>query len=458
MIALAGLLVIVLTVAAILRRAEVRLTLLLGALALGLLAWLSGLATGDEASLDAPPRIVRTFLAGFTDERFLLPIGSCMGFAYVLRHTGCDRHLVLLLLAPLQRVRFLLVPGVVVVAALVNVPIISQSSTAVAVGAVLVPVLVAARLSPTTIASALTLGASIGGELLNPGAPELRSVATAAQAGSADCVERVWPLLLVHLGVTLPLFWLLCLRAEGRAIDEDKKPADQPAGPPAPERINPIKAVVPLVPLVLLFLTALPESLRLHTVPPEWLGDPKLPRAVLDGRLVGLAMLTGVVVAALTSPSKAGQTATAFFEGAGYALTHITSLIVAANCFGEGVRAVGLARPLEGLIGTVPALLFPLASLLPLGFAWVCGSGMASTQSLYSFFVGPARLAGVDPLRVGAVVSLSSAAGRTLSPVAAVVLMSASLTGAEPLAIMRRLAVPLLAGLAAVVVAAMLLG
>src|SRR5205823_2387750 len=118
---LAGLLVIALTVLAVLRRAEVRLTLLLAALVLGLLA-------GD------PMRIVKAFLVGFTDEKFLLPIGTCMGFAYVLRHTGCDRHLILLLLRPLQRVRFLLVPGVVLVGLLVNVPIISQSSTAIAVG------------------------------------------------------------------------------------------------------------------------------------------------------------------------------------------------------------------------------------------------------------------------------------------------------------------------------------
>jgi DcuC family C4-dicarboxylate transporter len=443
MTALIGLLIIAVAVAAILRRAEVRLTLVLAALALGLAA-------------HDPMRIVRTFLAGFTDETFLLPIGSCMGFAYVLRHTRCDRHLVLLLLRPLQRVRFLLVPGVVVVAALVNVPIISQSSTTVAVGAVLVPVLVAARLSPTTISAALALGASIGGELLNPGAPELRTVASAAGASSVDCVARVWPLLLVHLGVTVPLFWLLCVRAEGKTASPRDELAQELAQ--AQERINPIKALVPLVPLVLLFLTALPGPLRLLRVPPEWLGSGELSPQVYSGRLVGLAMLVGVVLAALTSPGKAGAMATTFFEGAGYALTHITSLIVVANCFGEGVRAVGLAGYLADLIRLLPGLLFPLASLLPLSFAWVCGSGMASTQSVYGFFVEPAETAGVDPLRVGAVVSLSAAAGRTLSPVAPVVLLAAAFTQAQPLAMMRRLLLPLLAGLTAVVVAALLLG
>src|SRR4051812_47108863 len=151
MIILAGLLVIFLVVAAILKGAEVRLTLVLGGLVLGVLA-------------GKPQAIVQTFLEYLTREQFLLPIGCCMGFAHVLRHTGCDQHLVHLLVRPLQRVRPLLIPGVVLVGTLVNIPIISQSSAAVAVGSVLVPVLAATRLSPTTVGAALALGCSIGGE------------------------------------------------------------------------------------------------------------------------------------------------------------------------------------------------------------------------------------------------------------------------------------------------------
>jgi DcuC family C4-dicarboxylate transporter len=53
-------------------------------------------------------------------------------------------------------------------------------------------------------------------------------------------------------------------------------------------------------------------------------------------------------------------------------------------------------------------------------------------------------------VQVGAVVSLSAAAGRTMSPVAAVTLMCAALTGTDPLALVRRVALPLLAGILAV--------
>ena len=441
-----SLLVILLAVIAILYRFEVRLTLLTAALTLGLVA-------------RRPEVILQTFLGYFTREQFLLPIGCCMGFAYVLRHTGCDQHLVHLLLKPLQRVRTLLIPGVVCVGALVNVPIISQAGTIVAVGSVLAPVLRAANLSPITIGASLALGASIGGELLNPGAPELGTVSHECGTTATECIARVWPLLLVHLVVTVPLFWLLCLRAEcSRTTTADENRL------PEAFVINPIKAMVPLLPLALLFLTALPPPLKTFDVPHWWLLPDGAEAKLFDTRLVAAAMLVGVVAAASTAPAKAGATAKVFFEGAGHALTTVTSIIASASCFGRGVEMAGVPDLLHKVIEAVPGLLIPLAVLMPAGFSWMCGSGMASTQSLFGFFVAPANGLGVDPVRVGAVVAISGAGGRTLSPVAAVVLLASSMSADEPperatpLEITRRIAVPLLAGLAAVAIAAALWG
>jgi DcuC family C4-dicarboxylate transporter len=88
---------------------------------------------------------------------------------------------------------------------------------------------------------------------------------------------------------------------------------------------------------------------------------------------------------------------------------------------------------------------------VPLTFAAISGSGMASTQSLYGFFHDPAVALGLDPVAIGSLVSLGSAAGRTMSPVAAVVLMCATLTGTNPFTLVRRVAVPLLTGITVVV-------
>ena len=454
------------------------------------------------------PLVLREFLATFSNEKFVIPICTAMGFAYVLKHTGCERHLVLLLMKPLRRARFLLVPGVVAVGFLVNIPLVSQTSTAVCLGAVVVPLMRAAGYSLPTIGACLLLGASVGGELLNPGAPELLTVFNATNVPTTvQARQYLPPLVFTQLAVATCVLWVLSVRWErgeptppaplpltpasdadpasavsaGRgagkgeadplprsARSETASASERASSSPfpskreaggvgsseAPPRVNLLKAVVPLVPLVLLFAAAPPFNVI--DIPDGWVtAAPRKPDGTPDpsysSRLIGLAMMIGVLVAAAVTPDKARDCVKEFFAGAGYGFANIISLIVIASCFGKAIEAAGLARTLGALIERVPHLMQPLAALVPLGFAAVCGSGMASTQSLYGFFHGPALALGLDPVSVGAMVSLGSAAGRTMSPVAAVTLMCATLTGANPFTLAKRVAGPLFAGIAVVI-------
>lgn len=450
-------------VVGVMRGVDVRLVLFAAALALG------GLA-GD------PAPVVREFLATISNEKFVVPICTAMGFAYVLKHTECDQHLVRVLVEPVRRVRFLMVPGVVVIGFVVNIPVISQTSTAVCLGTVVVPVMRAAGFGPLAIGAALLLGASVGGELLNPGAPELLTVSAKTGVPTQEMWEYILPLVLPVLGVSAVVLWITTTWAERVRLSGGSQPSEagdtQAAESPRSNvsgRINPLKALVPLIPLVLLFLSGPP--LNVFSVPQRWLvnrphaepvaavggvaGAEAVERKrdpVGNSRLIGLAMLVGVVVAAVAAPRQAKGCMKAFFEGAGYGFTHIISLIVVANCFGRGIEQVGLARHLGDLIAAAPGLLHPLAGVIPAAFAFICGSGMASTQSLYGFFYAPTLALNDDPLKVGAMVSVGSAVGRTMSPVAAVTLMCATLTGAKPFDLVKRVAPPLLAGLAVAIV------
>jgi DcuC family C4-dicarboxylate transporter len=219
-----------------------------------------------------------------------------------------------------------------------------------------------------------------------------------------------------------------------------------------------IKALVPFVPLVILFLTSPPLSLV--QVPKHWLVNVKNEAELnaFESRMIGASMLAGVACAALTDVRKFRDSAKAFFEGAGYGFTYIIGLIVAASCFGEGIKQIGLDQYLSRVIGAAPKLLIPLAALFPLLFGILSGSGMAATQSLYPFFVDPIRNAGADPFHVGAVVSIGAAAGRTASPVAAVTLMASNMTDADPFEIAKRVILPVVAGLVVVTIIAMVSG
>jgi C4-dicarboxylate transporter, DcuC family len=457
------------SILAVVRKVDVRIALLLGALALGIL-------------VGQPIAILRTFLTSLTDYKFVLPIACAMGFGYVLQHTGCGEQLARLLLKPFHRVPFLLVPGTVLIGFVVNIPVVSQSSTAATVGAVLIPVLLAAGISPLTAGAALLIGSSIGGELMNPAGPEYATVIRESSKVSpgvitgAECVARALPLVLTNLAIATVVFCILAARYE-RKFKASQAVAEAPSPPlvnladPLPRtgegfKINFFKAAVPLIPLVILFLVAKPfQVVHLPSEPGflvsakeiEDVNPAKVANKIADlqdTRLIGLAMLIGVLAAAIACMSSAhdrgclGGIAKSFFEGAGFAFTNVISLIAVAASFAEGIKMSGVGDLIGQGATAVPALLLPLAGTAALLFAVLCGSGIASTQGLFGIFAAPAASQGMNLAHLGAFTAAGSAIGRTMSPVSAVALMSAKLTQQDVVPMVKAVALPLLAGFA----------
>ena len=456
-----GLCAIVCTGIAILRGVDVRPALLISSLALALIAGAGNcLAAADLTAADrlhvfvVPfARVLRAFLATLSDERYVVPICMSMAFARVLTQTKCDEHLVRLLIGPVRRLPQLFLPGVMLTGFLVNIPLISQGATAAAVGTVLMPLGRAIGFAPTAIGAALLLGCSIGGELLNPGAPELRTIVeyahpSATKVDSIEAVKQVGRLLPWHVLTSGVLFLVLNRATTSGVLKEDSDRAP----------VSFVKAGIPFVPLLLIVLAAPP--IQLFHIPQEWLlFDPssKAEARAFEGRLIGAAILAGTALAILTDPRHVSAIVKAFFDGAGYAFAVIIGMIVSATCFAEGMSALGIAALLGRLISGHPILLFPLAILLPLVFGALAGSGMAATQALFPLFAGPSAVAGIDPMHTGAVVSIAAAAGRTMSPVSPVALVSSQLAEVNPIVLSGKVALPLMGGLIVVGILAYLL-
>ncbi len=260
---------------------DVRLVLLVGALPLFL-------ATGTI------PRMLGKMVAEMANPATVVPIGSAVGFAFVLRATGCDRHLVELLLVPVRRVRPLLVPGGIAAGYLINTTIVSQAGTASVLGPILLPLLRAGGLAPAQAGAVLLLGSSMGGELFNPGAVEMRKLAELTDLPGPALVARSAGLNLTACSVALVTFWVMSLRRH-------RPPGDQPAADRADDqpttaafRVNLFKAIVPVLPLVILLGAPLLGS---HS-----------PLGALEGPLrILAAMLIGVVAAGVASPARSAR-------------------------------------------------------------------------------------------------------------------------------------------------------
>jgi DcuC family C4-dicarboxylate transporter len=412
------------------RRMDVRLVLLVGSLPLFM--------TGRGLS---------SMLVRVADEMAnpatVVPICAAIGFAFVLRLTGCDQELVQLLLRPLRVVRALVIPGGILAGYLINTTIVSQTGTAAVLGPVLVPLLRAAGLGPITAGAVLLLGSSMGGELFNQGAVEVRKLAELTGRSSSQVIAHSARLNLLSSSAALTGFWLMAVRRERRLIEPVKPCAIAAAATTDLEQppIRLIKAVVPVLPIVLLALDA-------H------FGPNPVTRFLPGPSRILAAMLIGVVAAGLTSLDKLAGLATAFFEGAGYAYTHVISLIVAASTFAEGLRQ-------SGLIGLLIRALLPwpaAAQVVATGAAWclafVSGTGIAPAVAIMEFFVPAAGSMGIDPVRLGALTAIGAHFGRTMSPAAAVVVLSARLSDSQPADLIRRVAVPLLIGGVVVLLAA----
>ncbi|EIN1962726.1 C4-dicarboxylate transporter DcuC, partial [Salmonella enterica] len=115
----------------------------------------------------SPMSAFSAFSIRMTTSGLIESICSSMGFAYVMKYTKCDLALVQFLTRGLSRMGLLLIPASVAVTFVVCIAIPSAAGVSAAVGATLIPLLIAARIHPA-IAGGAVLSGTLGA-YLNPG-------------------------------------------------------------------------------------------------------------------------------------------------------------------------------------------------------------------------------------------------------------------------------------------------
>ncbi len=394
-----GILIVVITIYFLFREYEPRLLLI----ASGLL--MAGIALDPLTVLDE-------FAYKMATDSLIQAICSSLGFGFVLRATGCEKHL----FAAFSWIRgygLFIIPLVTLTTFGVNAILMSAGNTAAAIGCFLIPLMIRAGIHPAVAGAAILTGTF--GSMLNPLLPVNIFVAEIAGV-AADTVVQAQSLF-VLFGLIAGAGWLVIYARwkNEHAIDQDTEDKENQST----ETINWGYVITPFIPLVILVLgsSGLVPDLRIG---------------------VAQAMCVGTLFALLitrTSPSKVTEE---FFQGMGYAYANAIGLIIAVAVFVRGMKSLELMSFFISWMTTTPGIAKVGAVVGPFMMGVMTGSGDAAAFAFSEVVAPHAFLYGMETMNMGSMASIAGAIGRTVSPFAGATIVCACIAGVNPVALVKR--------------------
>lgn len=342
---------------------------------------------------------------------------SSMGFALVMRFTGCDKHLINFMAKGLTKVHFLIIPGVVLATFAVNMALPSAAGTAAAAGAIFIPIMMGAGIHPAMAAAAVKCGTY--GSMLNPGLAHNPFVAKIAGVGVMDVIAFHYKANLASLVIAAITITVIAYMthenkdhfAEGLELEENFK-------------VNYLYALMPIIPIAILLLGAT------KIVPMFKMG-------------VAQAMIIGCILALAVTRTNPAELTKSFFDGMGKAYADIIGIIISAGVFVAGMNAMGLVKAFTNAMLNNPAIVKIAASVGPFLLGLIVGSGDAATFAFNEAITPHAADFGMTPVQMGSMATLGGTLGRTMSPIAGATIIVAGIAGVNPMEIAKRNALPM---------------
>ena len=399
--------VTILTVYALIKRLETRLVLFTAGFVLCLV------------SMD-PLSALNSFAKSMTNNSLVMAICSSMGFAFIANYTQCDRSLVHYLAAPIRGLGVFLIPICTAVTFFINIAIPSAAGCAAAVGSTLIPVMLRAGIKPAAAAAAV-MGGTIG-SYLSPGTSHNPFVAEMAGIDVMDFIafHAMWSILCgVILVVGLLVVCMFLGDHKGEKVDVEAQKNDN-------FKPNPLKAIMPLVPITIL------------VVGNVWL--PVIKMGVAQAMVLG-AVITLLVGFAFdrTNPQEFSKQ---FFNGMGKGYADVMGIVIAAGVFAAGLRATGLIDTFVDVLKHSNDIARWGGSLGPWIMGTITGSGDAATMAFNEAVTPHAPEFGMEIKALGALAFLTGALGRTMSPIAGAMVVVAGIAMANPMDVAKRTALP----------------
>ncbi len=450
----ASVLAIAAVVFMLLKKLDIKITLLGVGMALIVIAMAMGkLPTKEFNDFMAPfNAIIDQFKATLPKAGLIILILG--GYTAYMSKIGANDVTVNTLTKPLKGIRsaYVLVPIVFLLGNVLSLVIPSASNLAIILLATLYPVLRKSGMSTLTAAAVIATTATV---MPTPLGGDNVAIAQALGMDVSTYVFRYHAIVSVPTLVFMAVvhyFWQMYLDKKDLKNDVVRQ---EDLEIEALKTINggflykTIYTLLPLLPIVILLLVYVFNLLTKGT------------DIGMSVELVSLISFVIAIVCELIRKRNSRavlEDTEAFFKGMGNAMG-IVALLVAAGVFVQGLKSIGIITHLQDVMTTanVPGYTLPLILvLLSAVIVILSGSGTALFYAMVPLMAPLALAAGISAYAVTVPMGLAGNLLRAVSPVSAVVVIVSGTTKQTPFNIVKRTAVPMVAGVVFMFVLSML--
>ncbi|VTU07482.1 anaerobic c4-dicarboxylate antiporter [Actinobacillus indolicus] len=372
-----------------------------------------------------PMEALDAFAKSMTSGGLIMAICSSMGFAYVMKYTQCDTHLVHLLTKPLSGLKFFLIPIATIITFFINIAIPSAAGCAAAVGATLIPVLKSSGVRPSMAGAAILAGTF--GSMMSPGSSHSAMISemSGLTITQVNLSHAPYTIIAGAIGAVVLTLLALVFKDYGQE-HRDAYIAENKASENTFQKVNVLYAFAPLVPLIILIV----GGTSLQQVPGlEWT-KMGVPQAMLIGAIYGILVTR-------KSPVKITEE---FFNGMGSSYANVLGIIIAASVFVAGLKSTGAIDSAIEFLKHSNEFVRWGATIGPFLMGVITGSGDAAAIAFNTAVTPHAVELGYTHVNLGMGAAIAGAIGRTASPIAGVTIVCAGLAMVNPIEMVKRTA------------------
>ena len=375
-----------------------------------------------------------------------LTIMTLFGFSSYMNLIGANEVAVDIMTKPLGKIKskYFIVPVIFLLGNLLSLVVPSASSLAVLLMATLYPVLTKVGVTPLTAGAVIATTATIMPTPL--GADNV----LAAETFGMNIMDYV----IAHAKVSIPTlvimavahyFWQKYLDKKQSLstevkIDESKLAKLNNNLPPK------YYAILPILPLILvLFFNIFVKEVQIGLV-----------------SIAFISLIVAVILELIRKKDfvKVSNDINEFFKGMGNGLAMVVSLLVAASLLVDGLKALGVVDMITNSVqnlhgaGTILMLAFSGVTFL---IGLISGGGLSVFYASVEMIPELAAAVGVAGPMIALPMQMVANLVRSISPVAACIIVVCSITGTNPMQIVKRTSVPILVGVVSTLILSVIL-